>query len=119
MVRVGRAMQLAVPNGITALRLALVVAAGTQSLPPSEVVELIILAAVLDLLDGFAARCLSATTTAGALLDLVVDGFMWTACIHLGFMQGGHSRLAIFGWVVLTLEWACTLCLLHASLCGH
>lgn len=119
MVRVGRAMQLAVPNCITALRLALVVAAGTQSLPPSEVLELIILAAVLDLLDGFAARCLSATTTIGALLDLIVDGFMWTACIYLGFMQGGHSRLAIFGWVVLTLEWVCTLCLLHASLCGH
>ena len=80
--------------------------------------EMISFAAVLDLLDGYAARALGATSAIGAQLDLIVDGCMWTLCIYLGFIRDGHSRLSVLGWLVLTLEWACTLSLFGIQMRG-
>ena len=97
------------PNVLTLLRLVLALAgfrAGVAEVPSLPAVcSFFLLSAALDLVDGWLARRLGATSSLGAALDLLVDAAMWFLLYYLAFVVAEPSLAAAFV-LLMTLELA-------------
>ena len=85
------------PNALSLIRL--LMAPFVLVVPQNLLFSLICVAALTDVLDGFLARTLQATTRLGIVLDPLADKVFAIACCFLFFMHGllsPYNLLALF-----------------------
>jgi phosphatidylglycerophosphate synthase len=100
------------PNALSLLRL--ILSAVVLVVPQSFLFPLICTAAMSDVLDGFLARVLHATSRFGTALDPLADKVFAIACCCLFFMQGNlspYTLLALFSRDISLFFFTLYLCL--------
>jgi CDP-diacylglycerol--inositol 3-phosphatidyltransferase len=93
-----------VPNLLGYLRVVLACVGLAYATNPVTAVALWIVAALLDLVDGWAARLLNQTSRFGVVLDIVADNLLRTA-VWMAAASADPRRYLLMATAVISLEW--------------
>ncbi len=112
---------LTVANAIGVLRLALLAAAASVlATSPRHYAALFLLSALLDLVDGWAARALGQATEFGAAFDQLIDITSWTVAyvavpvsLSYRYSPSLYVPVAVLVAAQLAVEWSVALLVLH------